>query len=114
MTLESSDWCIPSSASNIPSMSEAPEVIYCNDPETGAWNEPGTNKTVKATTSNVNTNYNTSYSDVRTEKTPTTLVDSNSNPIKVYEYVDAQHIAVTSDNSWVEGKAYFIGVFKGK
>ena len=120
MTLESSDWCVPSSASNLPTWDTMPETIYVSysenlqSGEIYPSEEPGTNETVKATTSNVNTHYSTAYSDIRTEKTPTTLVDSNSDPIKVYEYVDAQHIAVTSDNSWVEGKAYFIGVFKGK
>ena len=118
MTLESSDWCIPSSASgsagNLPTWDSMPEsvyVAYTEDFTRGTINPAGDVikwTTVKATTSNVNTHYGTAYSDIRTEKTPTTLVDSNSEPVKVYEYVDAQTIAVTSDSSWVEGKAYFI------
>lgn len=120
MTLESSDWCVPNSASNLPTWDSMPESVYV------AYNEDFTSGTltdnseatryitVKATSSNVNTHYGTAYSDIRTQVTPTTLVDSNSDPIKVYEYVDAQTIAVTSDSSWVEGKAYFIRTQGGK
>ena len=114
MTLESSDWCVPSSASNFPTWDSMPEsvyVAYTEDFTRGTITDNGDVTrwiTVKATSSNVNTHYSTAYSDIRTQGTPTTLVDSNSDPIKVYEYVDAQTIAVTSDSSWVEGKAYFI------
>lgn len=115
MTLESSDWCVPNLASDLPTWDTMPEsvyVAYTEDFTRGTINPTSDNVTrwitVKATTSNVNTHYSTAYSDIRTQGTPTTLVDSNSDPIKVYEYVDAQTIAVTSDSSWVEGKAYFI------
>ena len=120
MTLKSSDWCVPDSASNLPTWDTMPESIYVSyseDLQSGEifpGNEPGTLQTFKATTENINYQYARDYSDVRTEATPTTLVDSTSDPIKVYEYVDAQHIAVTSDSSWVEGKAYFVPAHKGK
>ena len=120
MTLKSSDWCVPDSASNLPTWDTMPESIYVSYIEGGQSgeifpnNEPGTLLTFKATTANINAQYSTTYTDVRTEGTPTTLVDVNSDPIKVYEYVDAQHIAVTSDSSWIEGKAYFVKAHKSK
>ena len=120
MTLESSDWWVPSSASNIPTWDTMPESIYVSyneDRQSGEIypnNEPGTIQTFKATTENINYQYARDYSDVRTEATPTTLFYNGSDPINVYEYVDAQHITVTSDSSWVEGKAYFVKAQRGK
>ena len=122
MTLKSSDWCVPSSASNIPTWDTMPEsmyVAYTDNYQSGEiypGDEPDTIQTLKATTANVNAQYLTTYTDIRTEGTPTTLVFTNvgSEPIQVYEYVDAQHIAVTSDSSWIEGKAYFVKAQKGK
>lgn len=121
MTLKSSDWCVPSSASNLPTWDTMPEsmyVAYDDSYQSGEIypnNEPGTIQTLKATTANVNAQYATVYTDIRTEGTPTTLVfNGGSDPIKVYEYVDANHVTVTSDSSWVEGKAYFVKAQKGK
>ena len=114
MTLESSDWCIPSSASNLPTwdtMQDCIFVKYNGDYTSGTIEDESSVEAVatyKATTDHINMEYGTEFADVRTDGTPTTLVDLTSEKIKIYEYVDAQHIAVTSDNSWVEGKAYYI------
>lgn len=118
MTLESSDWCVPDPASNLPTWDTMPDTInveYNEDYTRGTITDGSSGFiTYKATTEHINYEYARDYSDVRTEATPTTLVDSTSEPIKVYEYVDAQTIAVTSDNSWVEGKAYFVKANRGK
>ena len=131
MTLESSDWCVPSSASNIPSMNEAPEVIYCNDPETGSWNQPGTVASISATSENKralkkasieNINYEYgpvpgltgSLSDTGTPASFTVYSNGADTQIYFLEYQDANTVKTSTDSSWVEGKAYFFPVQRSK
>ena len=131
MTLESSDWCIPSSASNIPSMNEAPEVIYCNDPEIGAWNQPGTVASISATSENKRALKKASIENINYEYGPEpaltgSLADkgtpasftvySNGSDTQIYflEYQDANTVKTSTDSSWVEGKAYFFPTQRSK
>ena len=132
MTLESSDWCVPDSASNIPSMNEAPEVIYCNDPEgTVGWNEPGVVASISATSENKRALKKASIENINYEYGPEpaltgSLADkgtpasftvySNGADTQVYflEYKDANTVKTSTDSSWVEGKAYFFPVQRSK
>ena len=131
MTLESSDWCVPSSASNIPSMNEAPAEIYCNDPEGSVgWDAPGVVATInsnnegrklkKATIENINYEYGPepeltgSLADKGTPASFTVYSNGADTQIYFLEYQDANTVKTSTDSSWVEGKAYFFPTQRSK